>query len=79
MSDLTGADDAAQLTFAASAGPDMVTQDADYLKFHAQCVYHEGIADCRQGSLPVGEMLRNLTQIHDLRTAKEMTNRVVFL
>jgi len=76
---LTGADDAAQLTFAASAGPVMVTQDTDYLKFHAQSVYHEDIAYCRQGSLPVGEMLRNLTQIHDLLTAKEVTNRVEFL
>jgi hypothetical protein len=76
---LAGADDAAQLAFAASAGRVMVTQDADYLRLQYQGVAHAGIAYCPQGSLSIGEMLRSLTLIYDLLSAEEMTNRIEYL
>jgi predicted nuclease of predicted toxin-antitoxin system len=76
---LTGADDATHLAFAASAGRVMVTQDADYLRLHSDGVGHKGIAYCRQGTLAIEQILRNLVLIYDVLTPEEMTNRVEFL
>jgi hypothetical protein len=67
-----GADDAIQLAFAASGGRVMVTQDADFLRLHAEGTLHAGIADCLVGALTVGEQLRRLVLIYDLLSAEEM-------
>ena len=61
---LAGADDESQLTFAASTERVIVTQDADFLRHHANGMPHQGIAYCRQGSLTVGAMTRRLMLIH---------------
>ena len=49
--DLLGKDDFTQLAFAAKSGRVLVTQDADFLRLHAQGQAHAGIAYCRQGSI----------------------------
>jgi predicted nuclease of predicted toxin-antitoxin system len=48
--ELMGADDEAQLAFAASQGRVMVTQDADFLRHHAKGTAHAGIAYCVVGA-----------------------------
>ncbi len=54
---LMGADDAAQLAFAAAHGRVVVTHDADFLRLHAEGTVHTGIAYCFVGALTVGELL----------------------
>ena len=76
---LMGADDAAQLAFAASHGRVMVTQDADFLRLHGIGTVHAGIAYCVVGALTVGGMLRRLVLIYDLLSVEEMENRIEFL
>ena len=78
-SGLLGVDDAAQLSFAASAGRVLVTQDADFLRLHAEGVAHSGIAYCQQGSVRIGEMLRHLVFIYDLLSPEEMAGKIEFL
>ena len=77
--DLIGATDEAHLSFAASSGRVMVTQDDDFLRLHARGVTHAGIAYCRQQSMPIGEMLRRVILIHDLFSPEEMAGTVEFL
>jgi hypothetical protein len=76
---LTGATDLVQLEFAASSGRVVVTQDDDFLRFHAQGVIHAGIAYCQQQSMYIGEMLRRVILIYDLLSPAEMAGRVEFL
>jgi predicted nuclease of predicted toxin-antitoxin system len=76
---LAAADDAAHLEFAASSGRVLVTCDADFLRLHAGGADHAGIAYCRQGAAPIGELLRFLVLIHDLLSPREMAGRVEFL
>ena len=78
-SGLLGADDAAQLSFAASSGRVLVTHDADFLGLHADGITHAGIAYCQQGTVRIGEMLRYLVLIYDLLSPDEMAGRVEFL
>ena len=77
--ELAGADDAAQLAFAAATGRVLVTHDADFLRLHAQGARHAGIAYCRQGSIPMGALLRRLVLLYDLLSPAEMAGRVEFL
>ena len=77
-SGLVGADDTAQLTFAAATGRVLVTHDADFLRLHAEGLAHAGIVYCQQGAR-IGEMLRYLVLIHDLLSPEEMAGRVEFL
>ena len=74
--DLIGATDEAHLSFAASSGRVMVTQDDDFLRLHARGVTHAGIAYCRQQSMPI---LRRVILIHDLFRPEEMAGNVEFL
>jgi hypothetical protein len=76
---LAGADDAAQLSFASASGRVLVTQDADFLRLHAQGALHAGIAYCHPGSTPMGAMLRRLVLIYDLLSPAEMAGTVEFL
>jgi hypothetical protein len=77
-SGLVGADDGAQLSFAASAGRVLVTHDADFLRLHSEGLAHAGIAYCEQGA-QIGDMLRNLVLIHDLLSREEMAGKIEFL
>lgn len=78
-SELLGADDATQLSFATASGRVLVTHDADFLRLHAGGVNHAGIAYCRQGTAPIGQMLRHLILIYDLLTPEEMAGKIEFL
>jgi len=73
---LAGADDLAQLAFATSTGRVLVTHDADHLRLHHEGVAHSGIAYCLQGALSIGEMIRGLTLIHDVRRGNGKQDRV---
>jgi len=77
--DLLGKDDISQLAFAAKSGRVLVTQDADFLRLHAQGGAHAGIAYSRQGSISIGLMLRRLVLIHDLLSPADMVGKVEFL
>jgi len=74
-----GADDASQLAFAASSGRVLVTQDADFLRLHADGAAHAGIVYCRQGTVTLGAMLRRLVLISDLLSPEEIAGRVEFI
>jgi predicted nuclease of predicted toxin-antitoxin system len=76
---LAGAEDAAQLAFATSAGRVIVTQDVDFLRLHAKGISHAGIVYYPQGSLSIGEVLSGILLIHGLLSNKEMWNRIEFL
>jgi predicted nuclease of predicted toxin-antitoxin system len=76
---LTGARDEEQLKFAASSGRVLLTQDADFLRLHAQGFPHSGIAYYRQQSLSPGDALRRVILLHDLLSAEELAGRVEFL
>ncbi len=78
-SGLAGPDDAAQLSFAHSSGRVVVTHDSDFLRLRADGMAHSGIAYCRQGSVPIGEMLRYLVLMHDVLTPEELAGRLEFL
>ena len=76
---LLGASDVAHLEFAASSRRELVTQDDDFLRLHAQGVAHAGIAYCQQQSISAGEILRRLILIHDPLSPEEMAGTIEFL
>jgi hypothetical protein len=78
-SGLVGAQDAAQLSYAASAGRVLVTHDADFLRLHSEGLAHAGIAYCQQGALTIGEMLRGLVLIYDFLSPEEIAGKVEFV
>ena len=78
-SGLGGAEDLAQLEFAARNGRVMVTFDDDYLQLHAAGFSHAGIAYCRQGTRSIGEILQTLILIYEVMSCEEMRNQVVYL
>jgi hypothetical protein len=67
-----------QLKFAHETGRVLVTQDADFLRLHADGIGHSGIAFFRQGKT-TSDILRMLILLFDLLTAEEITGRVEFL
>lgn len=76
---LAGVTDEEQVAFATDTGRVLVTQDADFLRLHGLGRAHSGIVYHRQGTIPIGELLRRLVLIHDLLEPEEMRNRVEFL
>jgi hypothetical protein len=76
---LQGATDQEQLAFAHAERRVMVTHDDDYLRLHQRTVPHAGIADRRQQTRSIGEMLRALVLIWAVLTPEEMENHVEFL
>ena len=75
---MLGASDEAHLEFANQKGLVLFTQDADFLRLHAQGIKHSGIAYAHQRT-PIGEIIRGLVLIYELLDAKEMINQVEFL
>ena len=76
---LVGAADRDHLAFATAGGRVLVTQDADFLRLHAEGVPHAGIVYCRSPSRSIGEMLRRLVLIHAALSREEMLDRVEYL
>ncbi len=67
------------MKFAKQAGRVVVTQDADFLRHHAQGVEHAGIVYYRMNSRTVGQMLETLRLMHEIMTADGMKNSVEYL
>jgi predicted nuclease of predicted toxin-antitoxin system len=76
---LIGTGDGEHLAFAANAGRVLITQDADFLRLHAQGTPHAGIAFWRQQTRSLGEVLRRLLLIHAAMSPDDMKNRVEYL
>jgi predicted nuclease of predicted toxin-antitoxin system len=76
---LLGAEDAAQLAFAAAEGRVIFSQDDDFLVLASQGVGHPGIAYCRQQSCSIGEIIRSLELIWEVYEPDEMRDRVEFV
>lgn len=56
----------------------IVTQDDDFLRFHAAGKKHSGIVYAPQG-ISIGEMIQGLLLISQILDAEEMQNHVEFL
>lgn len=75
---MRGASDEAHLEFAARKNLVLFTQDADFLRLHAQGIEHSGIAYAHQRT-PIGDIIRGPVLIYELLGAQEMRNQVKFL
>ena len=75
---LRGAPDEAHFAHAVATGRTILTQDTDFLRFHAAGHAHPGIIYAAM-HLPVGEIIRGVVLIRDLLTPEEMANHVEFL
>ena len=76
---LEEAEDRDHLSFAASAGRVVITQDVDFLRLHAEGVPHAGVAFWRPRTRDIGDVLRRLVLIHAVLSPEEMKNRVEYL
>ena len=75
---LLGASDPEHVRRAASAGRVIVTQDADFLRLHAEGMPHDGIAFAAQGT-SVGKMIHALMLIRDILEPADMQGHVEFI
>jgi predicted nuclease of predicted toxin-antitoxin system len=73
------ATDEAHLRYALERGRVIFTQDADFLRLHAQGVRHAGLVYCHQQTRSVGEIIRTLELIWEVLEPEEMRDRVEFL
>lgn len=73
-----GATDAEHLEYARSVGRVVVTQDADFLRLHAEGHEHAGTAYAAQGTSP-RRFLDGLFVIHAVLGADDMAGHVEFL
>ena len=80
---LVGAEDHQHLDFATAAGrvviTVVITQDADFVRLHAEGVPHAGIAYWRTRTRSLGDVLRRLVLIHGALLPEEMKGRVEYL
>ena len=70
--------DEEHLTFASTQGRVMFTQDADFLRLHADGCRHGGIVYAPQQT-PIGAIVRSLLLICDILNPEEMLNHVEFI
>lgn len=75
---LLGASDLEDIERARQEGRVVFTQDADFLRLHAEDALHAWIVHARQGAL-VGDVIRGLMMIRQALTAEEMEGHVEFL
>jgi hypothetical protein len=76
---LMGAEDEAQLAFAASQHRVLVTRDADFLDLHQRGAGHAGIAFFPRPSRLIGELVRSLVMVWECLSPEEMQSHVEFL
>lgn len=76
---LRQADDVSHLEYARREGMVLITQDSDFLKFHAQGIDHAGIIYFRQGTHSIGKVVAFLTLVHQILDAAEIHGKVQFL
>ena len=72
------ADDKDHLALATEEGRVIFTQDADFLRLHAEGVRHAGIVYVRQQT-PIGYIIRGLMLIYQVLEPEDMQNHVEFL
>jgi predicted nuclease of predicted toxin-antitoxin system len=77
--ELLGAGDSGHLAFAASEGRVMVTNDDDFLRFHAAGVEHAGIEFCHATKYTPSQMQFMLRLLGECFTEEEMRGRVEYL
>lgn len=77
-SNMTGKQDIELLVFALQENYVIVTQDADFLRLHAEGMEHNGIAYAPQQT-SVGVLLRGLMLVVQVLDASEMKNHIEFL
>ncbi len=70
--------DEEHLKYAAGAGRVIFTQDADFLRLHAEGFSHQGIVYAPQKT-PVSNIIRGLMLIFDILRPEDMVNHVEFL
>lgn len=75
---LLSASDEEHLQFAHSEGRVLVTQDSDFLRFHALGSPHAGIIYVLHQS-SIGDMIRGLMLIYQVLEAEEMHRHVEYL
>ncbi len=68
--------DVDQLERATIHGRGFVTHDADFLRLHQEGHPHAGIADCKQGTRSVGQLMAALVLIYEVLDASAMNGRV---
>lgn len=72
-------DDLAQLEFVNREKRTLVTQDSDFLRYHAQGVQHAGIAYCKKDSRTIGQIVEALYLMYEVMTPEEMKNKIEYL
>jgi predicted nuclease of predicted toxin-antitoxin system len=75
---LLRASDEEHLQFANSQGRVLITQDSDFLRFHALGLPHAGIVYVLHES-SIGETIRGLMLVYQVLEAKEMHSHVEYL
>ena len=77
--ELLGADDDAQLSFANSHARVMVTNDSDFLRRNQRGECHCGIVYCQPQARTVGEIISALELIWEVLEPEEIAARVEFI
>jgi hypothetical protein len=75
---MLSAADEEHLTFALSHGRTIFTQDADFLRLHANGMGHAGITYAPQQT-PVGDIIRGLMLLFEVLEPDEMINHIEFI
>ena len=75
---LAGESDLRHLALATAQGRVIFTQNADFLRLHAQGVSHAGIVYAHR-RMPVGDVIQGLVLISKILVPDEMRNHVEFL
>ncbi len=75
---LLGASDLAHVERARQEGRVVFTQDADFLRLHAEGAPHTGIVYARQGT-SVSDVIRRLMLVRQALTTEEMEGHVEFV
>ena len=78
LRNLLMASDETQFTVATSEGRVIFTQDADFLRLHAQGNSHAGIVYAHQ-TTPIGVIVRGLMLIYQVLEPKDMQDHVEFI
>lgn len=73
-----GTTDEEHLAFAARENRVIFTQDADFLKLHAEGRPHTGIVYARQRTA-IGALVRGLMTVYDVLSQEEMVGHVEFI
>ncbi len=75
---MCGTPDEEQLGFAQQQGCVLITQDDDFLRFHAAEMPHSGIVYARQHT-PIGTIIQGVMLISQVLETNDMQNHVEFV